>query len=48
MTIAPDDVQRGTARFRIMRDIVGQMRERVPGKFEVTKEGIVHDVMAPG
>lgn len=48
MTIAPDDVQRDTARFRTMRDIVGQMRERVPGKFEITKEGIVHDMMSPG
>ncbi|MGW4628934.1 Uma2 family endonuclease [Streptomyces rubiginosohelvolus] len=48
MTIAPDDVQRDTARFRAMRDIVGQMRERIPGKFEITKEGIVHDMMAPG
>lgn len=48
MTIAPDDVQRDTARFRTMRDIVGQMRERVPGKFEITKEGIVHDMVSPG
>ncbi|WP_030581340.1 hypothetical protein [Streptomyces anulatus] len=48
MTIASDDVQRDAAHYRAMRDIVEQMRERIPGKFEITKEGIVHDMMAPG
>ncbi|WP_329118100.1 Uma2 family endonuclease [Streptomyces sp. NBC_01465] len=48
MTVAPDDAQQGTLHYRAMRDIVDQMRDSVPGKLEITKEGIVHDMMAPG
>ncbi|WP_405685474.1 Uma2 family endonuclease [Streptomyces sp. NBC_00057] len=48
MAIAPDDAQRDSFRYQAMRDIVEQMRDSVPGKLEITKEGIVHDMMAPG
>ncbi|WP_327278084.1 Uma2 family endonuclease [Streptomyces sp. NBC_01224] len=48
MVNAPDDAQRDSIRYRAMRDIVEQMQDDVPGKFEITKEGIVHDMMAPG
>lgn len=48
MTIAPDDRQQGAShRYRAMRDFVQSMDDTLPGKFEVTKEGIVHDMMAP-
>ncbi|MGA5423427.1 Uma2 family endonuclease [Streptomyces lavendulocolor] len=49
MSIAPDDAQRETHYlYRTMRDFVSTMDDTLPGKFEVTKEGIVHDMMAPG
>ena len=48
MAIAPDDARREFSRYQAMRDTVEQMRDSVPGKLEITKEGIVHDMMAPG
>ncbi|MEU0686817.1 Uma2 family endonuclease [Streptomyces uncialis] len=48
MTVAPDEAQRDALRFEAMRDVVDQMQGSVPGKLEITKEGIVHDMMAPG
>ncbi|WP_151773539.1 Uma2 family endonuclease [Streptomyces abyssomicinicus] len=49
MTIAPDNAQQGTSHpYRAMRDFVQSMDDALPGKFEVTKEGIVHDMMSPG
>ncbi|WP_434595062.1 Uma2 family endonuclease [Streptomyces sp. A5-4] len=48
MTITPDNAQKGSPQYRAMRDSVDQMRDSLPGKFEITKEGIVHDRMAPG
>lgn len=48
MTIAPDDAQHGAPHvYRAMRDFVQSMDDTLPGKFEITKEGIVHDMMAP-
>lgn len=48
MTIAPDDArQTASFRYRAMRDFVQSTDDTVPGKFEVTKEGIVHDMVAP-
>jgi Uma2 family endonuclease len=48
MTIAPDDAQHGASHlYRAMRDFVQSMDDILPGKFEITKEGIVHDMMAP-
>ncbi|MFF4491775.1 Uma2 family endonuclease [Streptomyces sp. NPDC001544] len=41
MTIASDHV------YRAMRDLVQSMDDTIPGKFEITKKGIVHDMMAP-
>ncbi|MFF8387672.1 Uma2 family endonuclease [Streptomyces kanasensis] len=49
MSIAPDDAQRETHYlYRTMRDFVSSMDDTLPGKFEITKEGIVHDMMSPG
>ncbi|MBL1113775.1 Uma2 family endonuclease [Streptomyces sp. 110] len=48
MTIAPDHADRDALRYQSMRDIVEQIQESVPGKLEITKEGIVHDMMSPG
>ncbi|MFD7136652.1 Uma2 family endonuclease [Streptomyces sp. NPDC059894] len=48
MTIAPDDARQGAShRYRAMRDFVQSMDDSLPGTFEVTKEGIVHDMRAP-
>ncbi|MFI8350185.1 Uma2 family endonuclease [Streptomyces sp. NPDC085596] len=33
--------------YRIMRDFVLSLDDTLPGQFEVTREGIVHDLMAP-
>ncbi|MEV4337731.1 Uma2 family endonuclease [Streptomyces sp. NPDC049590] len=49
MTIAPDGPrQSATHLYRTMRDVVQSMDDALPGKFEITKEGIVHDMMSPG
>ena len=49
MTIAPDNAQQGaTHQYRAMRDVLQAMDDTLPGKFEITKEGIVHDMMSPG
>ncbi|MFJ3867000.1 Uma2 family endonuclease [Streptomyces nigra] len=49
MTIAPGDAERGAHHLYLaMRDFVRSTDEALPGKFEVTKEGIVHDMMSPG
>ncbi|WP_037680437.1 Uma2 family endonuclease [Streptomyces griseus] len=49
MTIAPDDAQHGASHvYQAMRDFVQSMDDTLPGKFEITKEGIVHDMMSPG
>ncbi|WP_329255910.1 Uma2 family endonuclease [Streptomyces sp. NBC_01478] len=48
MTIASDNAQQGASRFyRAMRDFLESMDDTIPGKFEITKEGIVHDMMSP-
>ncbi|WP_327317249.1 Uma2 family endonuclease [Streptomyces sp. NBC_01235] len=48
MTIASKNAQQGAShRYRAMRDFVQSTDDTVPGKFEITKEGIVHDMMAP-
>ncbi|MEU1663307.1 Uma2 family endonuclease [Streptomyces sparsogenes] len=48
MTIAPGHTDRDALRYQSMRDIVEQMQGSVPGKLEITTEGIVHDMMSPG
>ncbi|TVZ94219.1 Uma2 family endonuclease [Streptomyces sp. BK340] len=49
MTIAPDNAQQGASHlYRAMRDVTQSMDDTLPGKFEITKEGIVHDMMSPG
>lgn len=47
MTIAPDDARRDASHYGAMREFVQSMDDTLPGKFEITKEGIVHDMMAP-
>ncbi|MEV0484183.1 Uma2 family endonuclease [Streptomyces sp. NPDC050508] len=48
MTIASDNAQQGASHFyRAMRDLLESMDDTIPGKFEITKEGIVHDMMSP-
>ncbi|MER5539294.1 Uma2 family endonuclease [Streptomyces mirabilis] len=48
MTIAADDAQQGASPlYRAMRDFVQSMDDTLPGKFEITKEGIVHDLTTP-
>ena len=48
MTIAPGDSRRDALQYQAMRDIVERMQFDVPGKLEITKEGIVHDMRSPG
>ncbi|MDT0380678.1 Uma2 family endonuclease [Streptomyces sp. DSM 42041] len=48
MTIAPDHAAHDALQYQAMRDIVERMQDSVPGKLEITKEGIVHDMMSPG
>ncbi|MEV7910554.1 Uma2 family endonuclease [Streptomyces griseus] len=47
MTIAPDDARRDAHLYRALRDFVAHTDGALPGKFEITREGIVHDMMAP-
>ncbi|WP_030983125.1 Uma2 family endonuclease [Streptomyces sp. NRRL WC-3744] len=48
MTIAPGNARRGAFhRYRAMRDFVQSADDTLPGKFEITQEGIVHDTTAP-
>ncbi|MCZ1008644.1 Uma2 family endonuclease [Streptomyces lydicus] len=47
MTMAPDDAQRDALLYQTMREFVQSMDDTLPGKFEITKEGIVHDMMTP-
>lgn len=48
MTIALDQADHDALQYQAMRDIVERMQSSVPGKLEITKEGIVHDMMSPG
>ncbi|GAA2220367.1 Uma2 family endonuclease [Streptomyces nogalater] len=49
MTIAPNGPRQSASHlYRTMRDVVQSMDDALPGKFEITKEGIVHDMMSPG
>ncbi|MFD5326621.1 Uma2 family endonuclease [Streptomyces sp. NPDC127092] len=48
MTIASNDARQGASLlYRTMRDFVHSTDDTLPGKFEITKEGIVLDMMAP-
>ncbi|MFI1303548.1 Uma2 family endonuclease [Streptomyces sioyaensis] len=47
MTMAPDDARRDALLYQTMREFVQSMDDTLPGKFEITKEGIVHDMVAP-
>ncbi|WP_137988327.1 Uma2 family endonuclease [Streptomyces vilmorinianum] len=48
MTIVPDDARQGASHlYRTMRDFVLSVDDTLPGKFEITKEGIVLDMMSP-
>lgn len=44
MPLASDNAQQGASHsYRTMRDFLASMDDTLPGKFEITKEGIVHD-----
>ncbi|MEU7646567.1 Uma2 family endonuclease [Streptomyces huasconensis] len=47
MTIAPSGKDVAGHAYRTMREFVRSMDDTLPGKFEITKEGIVHDMMSP-
>ncbi|MFE6481622.1 Uma2 family endonuclease [Streptomyces sp. NPDC057757] len=48
MTIAPDHARQGASHlYRAMRDFVESTDGTLPGKFEITKEGVVLDRMLP-
>ncbi|MDQ0406148.1 Uma2 family endonuclease [Streptomyces sp. NBC_01723] len=50
MTTAQDHARQGASHiYRAMRDVVQSMddADTVPGRFEITRKGIVHDMMAP-
>ncbi|NEB95327.1 Uma2 family endonuclease [Streptomyces bauhiniae] len=48
MATAPDDARQGAPhQYRAMREFVQSMDDTLPGKFEITREGIVHDMMSP-
>ncbi|MGW6456884.1 Uma2 family endonuclease [Streptomyces sp. NPDC055078] len=48
MVIAPNDASRHTLQYLAMRDTIERVRDSVPGKLEITREGIVHDLASPG
>ncbi|MFF9274481.1 Uma2 family endonuclease [Streptomyces griseosporeus] len=49
MTTAPDSARQSASPvYRAMRDFVQTADDSLPGKFEITKEGIVLDMMSPG
>ncbi|RVU24478.1 Uma2 family endonuclease [Streptomyces antnestii] len=47
MTPAPGNARAANHPYRTMREFVQAMDDTLPGKFEITKEGIVHDMMSP-
>ncbi|PNE36351.1 MULTISPECIES: Uma2 family endonuclease [Streptomyces] len=48
MAIASDNARQGASSpYLTMRDVIQSMDDAIPGKFEITKEGIVHDMMSP-
>ncbi|MGW1254023.1 Uma2 family endonuclease [Streptomyces sp. NPDC002513] len=48
MTVAPDSARRGGSPvYRAMREAVRSLDDTTPGRFEITKKGIVHDLSAP-
>lgn len=48
MTIALGHSGHDALQYQAMRDIVERIQDNVPGKLEITREGIVHDMMSPG
>lgn len=48
MTIAPDGTRAPSSpEYRAMREAAERLGDDLPGKFEITREGIVHDMMSP-
>lgn len=47
MTAEPDEPRQGPRAYRVMRTFVESMNDTLPGRFEITKDGIVHDMTAP-
>ncbi|MFE1770599.1 Uma2 family endonuclease [Streptomyces sp. NPDC059008] len=47
MNMAPDDARRGTPLYQAMKEFVESTDGTLPGRFEITKEGIVLDKVSP-
>ncbi|WP_156726504.1 Uma2 family endonuclease [Streptomyces apocyni] len=47
MATDPDEMPAGTPTYRAMREFVESTDGILPGTFEITTEGIVHDLRAP-
>ncbi|MFD3512708.1 Uma2 family endonuclease [Streptomyces sp. NPDC058657] len=48
MTFAPGGTRvPSSSEYRALREAAAQLGDALPGKFEITKEGIVHDMMSP-
>lgn len=47
MTIAPRHARAASHTYRTMREFVQAMDDTLPGKFEITEEGIVQDMTSP-
>lgn len=45
--MAPDDARRGTRLYKVMKEFVESTDGTLPGRFEITKEGIVLDMVSP-
>ncbi|WP_243084074.1 Uma2 family endonuclease [Streptomyces sp. 891-h] len=48
MTITSHHSEHDAVQYQAMRDIVERIQSSVPGKLEITREGIVHDMVSPG
>lgn len=48
MTAAPECAGLDPLHYEALRDMVEQIQDSVPGKLEITEEGIVHDMISPG
>jgi Uma2 family endonuclease len=48
MTTASDAAHGAARHYQALRAHVQSMDDTLPGKFEITREGIVHDMMSPG
>ncbi|MFF5446835.1 Uma2 family endonuclease [Streptomyces sp. NPDC012888] len=48
MITVPEGSRQGASAYSAMREALRALDDTVPGKFEITREGIVHDMTSPG